>query len=157
MVQPVTYLLVRRMQHLRNSEAGFSLIEALVALAISAALMVLIIDLLTTDTLQTRRFVNRSEQAVQQMQAVRAFRAAAGVAEGIGTDRQAGGLRISQNRLVVINPDGVQTLFEWTGGTGALAYSGDGQVWRATSESVADDAIRFMWREGGAEQVWLEP
>lgn len=141
----------------RQNETGFTLIEALVALAISAALMALVIDLLAKDSLQTRRFVSRSEQTVLQIQALRSFRAAAAVAEGAGTGQQAGTLRIIQNRLVVEDSEGVQTLFEWTSGAGSLAYSDDGQTWRSNSNNVGEDAIRFQWRHGGSTRTWLAP
>lgn len=145
------------MLQLRQNEAGFTMIEALVALAISAALMALVIDLLTKDSLQTRRFVSRSERTVQQIQALHSFRTAAALAEGAGTVQQAGSLRIIQNRLVVESADSVQTLFEWTTGTGALAYSGDGQTWRSNSDNVGEDAIRFQWRHGASTRIWLAP
>ncbi|MFN5823867.1 MAG: prepilin-type N-terminal cleavage/methylation domain-containing protein, partial [Sphingomonadales bacterium] len=71
----------------RNSEQGFTLIEVLIGLAVTAALLALIVDLLTADSLQSRRFMSRGEAAVEKLQARRIFSTEAARATGLASAR----------------------------------------------------------------------
>lgn len=138
-------------------DAGFSLLEALIAVAISAALLGLVIEVLSADAVQGRRFVSRSEAAVELAQGRRAFTAAASSLRGSGTSRAAGLLRIEAGRLVVMRGARVETIWRWQQGEAALAYSRDGNQWRSESSDLAGDSIRFSWRDGAREEVWMAP
>jgi type II secretory pathway pseudopilin PulG len=140
-----------------SREAGFSLLEALVGIAISAAVLGLVIEVLAGDVVQTRRFLNRSEVAVAQAQGQRAFMAAAAPRRGSGTRQAAGAMRIEPGRLVLITGQGTQTLWRWQRGEAALDYSEDGKVWRPYSADLAADSVRFSWRDGALEHVWIAP
>ena len=138
-------------------EGGFSLLEALVVVAISAALLGLVVDALSIDALQTRRFVTRSEAAVKMAQGRRAFVMAAASLQGVGTSQAAGNLHIESGRLVLVSGQGTQTLWRWENGRANLSYSADGIVWRSVSSDVAEDRVRFSWRDGSHELQWLAP
>lgn len=138
-------------------ETGFSLLEALVGIAISAALLGLVIEVLSGDAVQTRRFLSRSEAAVEQAQGRRAFVAAAVAVTGPGTARAAGPVRIEAGRLVLVTGQGIQTLWRWQRGEASLDYSADGKVWRSHSTDLAGDSVRFSWRDGALGHVWIAP
>jgi prepilin-type N-terminal cleavage/methylation domain-containing protein len=143
--------------HTSPNERGFSLLEALVVVAVSAALLGLVVDVLSSDALQTRRFVSRSEAAVEMAQGRRAFAMAAPTLRGSGTDKAAGNLRIEAGRLVLVSGQSVQTLWRWENGRAAFAYSEDGVSWRPVSSNVTADSIRFTWQDRGREMQWLVP
>lgn len=141
----------------RNSEQGFSLIEVLIGLAMTAALLALIVDLLTADSLQSRRFMSRGEAAVEQLQARRIFVSEAARATGIANARELGALRILPDALVLQRDGMAQTVLRWEAGGASFSYSKDGSIWRGTSNDADSDMARFTLKQGGQSRVWIVP
>lgn len=141
----------------RNSEQGFSLIEVLIGLAVTAALMALITDLLSADSLQTRRFMSRGEAAVEQLQARRIFVTEAARATGLANAREVGALRILPGALVLERSGRAQAILRWEAGRASFSYSKDGSIWRGTSNDADSDMVRFTLKQGGQSRVWIVP
>lgn len=141
----------------RNSEQGFSLIEALIGLAVAAALLALIVDLVATDRLQSRRFMSRGEAAVEQLQARRIFLSEAARATGPANARELGALRILPDALVLQRAGETRTILRWEAGRASFAYSKDGSIWRGTSNDASREMARFSLRHGEQSRVWVAP
>lgn len=154
---PAILSLARRMANRCSEEVGFSLLEALIAIAVSAALLGLVIDVVGGDTIQTRRFLSRSEAAVELAQGRRAFLRVAASLRGAGTSRNAGLLRIDGGRLLFGGGQSQEILWQWSNGEADLSYSSDGVIWRSSSDDLSRDSVRFVWRSRAAEQVWIAP
>lgn len=140
-----------------HHEAGFSLLEALIGLAFSAALLALVIDALGTDATQNRMFVSRSDKAVQHIRGKRTFNTLAAQAKGQGTSQQVGELRISGQRLLSSRRGTPEVLLEWAAGKGQLSYSPDGQRWRSSTVDAGPDLIRFTVEGSIATTAWIAP
>lgn len=140
-----------------NSEAGFTLIDALVGLVLSAALMALITDIVAGDALQTRRFVGQSERAITALQAQRQFVHAAGQAVGSATSRDVGALRIGQNALLHRSGSDVRVLLRWANGEARFSYSRDGVRWSAETDDAGQALVRFTLanEDRRAPIVWI--
>jgi prepilin-type N-terminal cleavage/methylation domain-containing protein len=141
----------------RNSEQGFSLVEVLIGLAVTAALLALIVDLLAADSLQSRRFMSRSEAAVGQLQARRIFLSEAARATGLANARELGALRILPGALVLQRDGMPQTILRWEAGRASFSYRKDGSSWRGTSYDADSDIARFTLQQGGLSRVWIAP
>ncbi len=137
-------------------ERGYSLLEALLALLIGAAVMTMLFEVLSADALQTRTMTARNHQSAGLVRAHREFLAVAAVAQGPGTSERAGDLVISQDHLRIASRDG-QPLLSWSRGRGTLDYSTDGRLWAKQTPDSARDMIRFTWRSGQQELVWIAP
>lgn len=140
-----------------HHEAGFSLLEALIGLAFSAALLALVIDALGTDAKQNRMFVSRSDQAVQHIRGRRAFNTLAAQATGEGSSKQVGELRISDQQLLSSRHSVPEVLLEWEAGSGQLSYSTDGQRWRSSTVDAGPDLIRFSLSGNKTTILWIAP
>lgn len=143
----------------RSSEQGFSLVEVLIGLAVTAALLALIVDLLTADSLQSRRFMSRGEAAVLQLQARRIFVAEAARATGPANARALGALRIRPDAMVLQRPGVTRTVLRWEedGARASFSYSKDGSTWRAASDDADSDLVRLVFEQGGQSRVWIAP
>lgn len=140
-----------------HHEAGFSLLEALIGLAFSAALLALVIDALGTDAKQNRMFVSRSDQAVQHIRGRRAFNTLAAQATGQGSSKQVGELRISDQQLLSSRHSVPEVLLEWEAGSGQLSYSTDGQRWHSSTVNAGPDLIRFSVNGNKSTIIWIAP
>lgn len=156
MVPRATYLWAKPMP-VRNSEQGFTLIEVLIGLAVTAALLALIVDLLTADSLQSRRFMSRGEAAVEKLQARRIFATEAARATGLASARELGALRILPDALVLQRAGKAQTILRWEAARASFSYSNDGSIWRGTSNDADSDMVRFTLQQGGQSRVWIAP
>ena len=156
-MRPRTFSLVTIKMPPSHHETGFSLLEALIGLAFSAALMALVIDALGTDAKQNRMFVSRSDQAVQHIRGKRTFTTLAAQAKGQATSQQVGALRISGQRLVSSHRSTPEVLMEWADGKGQLSYSTDGQRWRSSTVDAGPDLVRFSVEGNKSAIVWIAP
>lgn len=141
----------------RNSESGFTLIEVLIGLAVSAALLALIVDLLTADSLQSRRFMNRGEAAVEQLQARRIFTSEAARATGAAGPRAVGEMQILPDALVLRRAGKIEPILRWNDGSGRFSYSRDGSEWRSDSADAEADMVRFTLQQGTEARIWIAP
>jgi type II secretory pathway pseudopilin PulG len=137
-------------------EQGFTLLEAMLAMLVGAAFMALLFQLLSADAIQTRGLIARNQKAVGLLQAHRQFLQAAATARGPGTRTLAGDLEITGNQLVTTRPGG-RALLGWSRGEGRLDYSQDGRSWSARTNDAGTAIVRFTWRDGRRELVWIAP
>ena len=140
-----------------DSEHGFALVDVLIGLAMTAVLLALIVDLLTAESMQSRRFISRSHAAVEQLQARRIFVSEAARATGLADARQLGDLRILPDALVLQAQGSPQTVLRWEAGVASFSYSKDGFIWRDTSNDADSEMVRFNLREGDQSHVWIAP
>lgn len=143
----------------RSEEAGFTLIDALVGLVLSAALLALVADVLAGDAMQTRRFVGQSERAIEALQAQRQFVHAAAQAQGLASPESAGDLSIRDRTLVLRDGAGLRVLLRWDRGEARFAYSEDGVRWAARTEYAGRDLVRFTLNDGDRRDplIWIAP
>lgn len=143
----------------RDDESGFTLIDALVGLVLSAALLALISDLLTGDAMQTRRFVGQSDRAIQALQAQRQFVHAAAQVQGRASAQMAGDLLIRDRALVLANGAKSHILLRWDRGDARFSYSLDGVRWSAQTADAGRDLVRFTLNDADRRDplVWIAP
>jgi Tfp pilus assembly protein PilV len=145
------------MQQPADIQEGFTLLEALISLVFSAMIAVVVLQLLGTDMIQSRRIIMRNEQSSNIYKAYRMFADEAAHASGSADERHAGNLVITSNGLMVKDGSRSQALYLWTEGTASLAYSSDGQTWRPKTTRAENEILRFTWKDGSREITWLQP
>ncbi|WP_155800168.1 hypothetical protein [Porphyrobacter sp. AAP82] len=129
----------------------------MIGLAMTAVLLALIVDLLTAESAQSRRFISRGQAAVEQLQARRIFVTEAARATGTADARQLGALRILPDALVLQGQGSAQPVLRWTAGRASFSYSHDGSIWRSTSDDAESDIVRFTLQRGDQSHVWIAP
>ncbi|MCW1400935.1 hypothetical protein OKA06_00845 [Novosphingobium sp. MW5] len=145
------------MNHLADLDDGFTLLEALISLLFSALLAVVVLQLLGADTLQTRRFITRNEDADSSVNAQRVFIEEAGRVRGPASGTKAGKLSIQSNHLILRDDGAETTLYTWRSGRAEFAYSRDGRLWLSATPQAEYGVIRFVWTDGNREVSWWTP
>lgn len=140
-----------------DSEQGFALVDVLIGLAITAVLLALMVDLLTAESVQSRRFISRGHVAVEQLQARRIFVTEAARVTGFANARQLGALRILPDALVLQGRGSAQPILRWKAGRASFSYSKDGSIWRSTSNDADSEIVRFNLQQGDQSHVWIAP
>jgi hypothetical protein len=138
-------------------DAGFVLYEVLVGLLISAALAVLLLQLIASEMAQSQRLVRRNSDALALSHARRTFLAEAGRSRGEADATAIGRLRIIGNQLVLRQAGRSWPIHTWQTGQGRFAFGGPGAAAIRATEDVTRDTARFVWSDGAVEMVWIAP